>query len=228
MFSFTPLIPLLSSLGFSKTTSDVSNTIDRIKLLFGLKFDINEGPWIAGGSVLKMITNQPLETSDIDIFFPNSEKFNDFYKILDNRSVNLTQQFYDKDQTPRGYFGGNVKSAYKSGNAISFETSFCKIQLIRYKYYPNVLSVLGDFDMSICQFATDGENIVFPTQSLEDVKNRRFHILNLRRDSSFIPRLYKYMLRGYSPAPGVNVFINSVVGSNNSAYSKIEEGDAGY
>jgi hypothetical protein len=104
----------------------------------------------------------------------------------------------------------------------------CKIQLVRYRYYNNPLAVLGDFDLSICQFATDGIDIIFPTQSLEDVRNKQFNILNLRRDSSFIKRYFKYMLRGYSPAPGVNQFVNTVVGSDMSAYNKKEEGDNGY
>jgi hypothetical protein len=226
MFTHTSLISLLSSLGFSKTTSDVSNKIDKIKLLFGLKFDLKEGPWIAGGSVLKMITNQPLDSSDIDVFFPNESSFSDFYKILDNKSVNITQQEFDKEHN--SYYGGRVKSAFKTGNAVSFEAAFCKIQLVRYRYYNNPLAVLGDFDLSICQFATDGIDIIFPTQSLEDVRNKQFNILNLRRDSSFIKRYFKYMLRGYSPAPGVNQFVNTVVGSDMSAYNKKEEGDNGY
>jgi len=61
---------LLESRGQVYIDNPIVKLIDTLKTDYNFYFDIDKGPWIAGGAVRKLILNEPLgEYSDIDFIF---------------------------------------------------------------------------------------------------------------------------------------------------------------
>lgn len=154
--------------------------IDKINGLIslGLDFSIDNGPWIAGGSMFKCITNTELGNSDIDIFFCDTKnKFLSFKIILENAGYKMIKE--NKD----------VKTLKKDN---------VTIQLIGIGY-SNVYELLNDFDFSIVRCAFDGEQFVFHWDFLRDIETKKI------RYNSTIParnntasRIIKYVNRGFT------------------------------
>lgn len=59
----------LTELSASRTINlEIINIINGI-ISLGVELNLDRGPWVAGGCLQRCFCNQPLENSDIDIFF---------------------------------------------------------------------------------------------------------------------------------------------------------------
>ena len=154
--------------------------------------DEKQGPWIAGGACLRWYQGQPVGDSDIDVFCANVRQAQgviDTIKSYGRYSVkhtseNATTLYY----TPKD-LAGSVASSWV-------------IQIITKRYYADMQEVIDNFDLSVCQIATAGEQWVLGEHTARDVREK-----NLRMRLPLVPdaakRLVKYWTYGYRPVNGL-------------------------
>ena len=143
------------------------------------------GPWICGGSVLKTFLGQPLDT-DIDLFFAGQVTYNDA----------LTKM------------GKNAKLTRETALSHTFDCLFehsgkeykQQVQLVKYIFKPKASEIIDTFDLSVCQIAFDGERVVAPESSIEDMKNNRLtiNVDKVTMPGSTLRRIIKYVKRGFT------------------------------
>lgn len=160
------------------------------------QLNMGYGPWVAGGAARAVFEGVELRSpSDIDVFSPCL----DSSKIVE-RSVR--------------HVASVQKEATTMNETLTLLTKFsppwqmqktrnAKFQIIRSAYYTSLPLLFYSFDFTICQFATDGYNIVATRQAVEDCNSRLIRLTDMYpRKRVSTARLLKYINRGFSPAPG--------------------------
>ena len=71
-----------------------------------------------------------------------------------------------------------------------------KIQLITMKYYDSIQEIFDNFDITVCKFATDGQTILAPYESIKDCDTNR--LTYIKKDMN-LNRFYKYLRYGFVP-----------------------------
>jgi hypothetical protein len=146
----------------------------------------NNGPWIAGGSVLKWYQSQPVGESDIDVYCSSPMQVE---RIL--------QSFTDKI---------SFNKRHSSDNAITLEvykdTNTWTVQIIKKSFYTDMQKVIDGFDISVCQLATDGNEIILGEHTARDIRERNLRMrMPLQPDAA--KRMIKYWTYGYRPVDGL-------------------------
>lgn len=171
----------LEDLSASKTINlEIIGIIDGI-ISLGVELDLARGPWIAGGCLQRCFSNQPLENSDIDIFFNNDKfKFKETERILLSNGYKTIEQHRD---------------------VITVEKGDIKIQLICLSHQ-SVYDLLGDFDFSVVRCAFDGSNFIYHKDFVKDNNNKilKYNMCVKTRNNT-AARVIKYMKRGYTLTP---------------------------
>lgn len=222
MLDIKPLEQFFEENGLSQD-SDVLKKINWLRRSAKIEFDIEGGPWIAGGSVLKLAEGLPLGFRDIDIFFPSEERFNRYReqldKLADSEEAKLHREKKSASRSP--YSREPIEDKiFRTSKAYTYNLEKVQAQIIRRCYYDNAYELLGDFDFTICMFATDGKNIAYFPQGLEDAKNKSLRIHRIHRESILIKRFYKYLANGYTPLPGEVRLLHEVVREDPAKYAK--------
>lgn len=151
------------------------------------KLNLMSGPWIAGGAVRRLVMGESLQGGDVDIFFPSYTEFGNAKSLLDK----------------------NAKLEIKTNHALTYLVDVggfqIKCQIINRRTYVDIAKLFSDFDFSVCQFATDGECIAYPPESLQDLKERRLRFSENGKgaDRTSPSRLVKYCMYGFVPEDGV-------------------------
>lgn len=166
-----------------KVSTEVFEIIQSLKKI-GLVFDLNEGPWVAGGSLTKAMLNEPLGDSDIDIFFPNTKTYGLFVDLIRR----------------------NKSRVELLANTFASETFMIKgiptkIQFVKFKHkYSNRYKLLSHFDFNIVKAMTDGERMLYHKRFFKDLDARvlalEHYPINLT-DNDLTIRTVKYILRGF-------------------------------
>lgn len=210
---------------------DVLKRINTIRRNIGLDFNLEDGPWIAGGAVLKLAEGRDLGKRDFDLFFSDKKQFKHATALL-NVHAESEEAKYDRNKDD-GYiidsdgYGHPIRvNVFETSKALTYNLKTEQVQLIRRAYYTSIYSLLGDFDFSICQFVTDGKKIAYTKQALIDMKNKHLRIQYTHRNSTLIKRFYKYMASGYTPAPGEVFLMHEIVREDPLEYA-IDEGQYG-
>jgi hypothetical protein len=144
-----------------------------------------EGPWLAGGTVRRMLMGERVDVADLDFFFPDHSTLQRACKQIE-RVANA--ELY----TPRA---STYRVPVGDGSQI--------VQFIRKSYYDSLVDVMKSFDFRACQFFTDGETVVFPELALEDAQNKRLRIAykGELHIEGMLSRLHKYTEYGFRPDP---------------------------
>jgi hypothetical protein len=147
------------------------------KIFSQVDFNIEHGPWIAGGAPLRWHHGVNVGRADMDIFVANKAQFDRLYNIL--------SPIYDQ--------------FYESANAVSFRGTGIRIQLIK-KFFASAEELLGHFDIRVCQFLTDGKTCLATKEAIEDDKSKQINFTRFNPENA-IKRTLKYMSYGYSLSP---------------------------
>lgn len=145
---------------------------------------MKNGPWVAGGAIRKIATNDhTIDTSDIDIFCPSKEV------------MSWVMDYFDK------------KTIFESSNSNGIYTYkhkdvIYKIQIVRYFFYKSVEELLDSFDFTATMFASDGNVIVHTQQALLDSQLKRLAFNRIQEKPKPV-RLFKYAKKGFLPVPGI-------------------------
>lgn len=150
--------------------------------------DLERGPWIAGGACLRWYQGQPVGDNDIDIFCSSAEqaqKLVDEIKSYGRYSV----KFESENATTLSYHN-------KSGD------KFWTLQIIKRRYFKNLKEVIDNFDISVCQIGTGGQEWLLGTTTACDIREKNLRMrMPLQPDAA--KRLAKYWTYGYRPVEGL-------------------------
>lgn len=185
---------------FNKILEDVDVTIKTYEtnesifkqLKDVIKPSFENGPWVAGGFLVKsMFIDTYYENSgDIDVFCSSHEQVEEVSKNVSSfLDTQLEDDFAD--------FLKNVSSARIFENEttknfiVPFDTKTKEIQIIK-KPFHNLESLLDDFDFHCCKVATDFESVIYSEKTLHDLEN---NILDLSKPptTKTISRMLKYI-----------------------------------
>ena len=211
----------------TRTSSNLLEKIDQLNSNLGIRFDIHRGPWLAGGSVLKFAEGRYIGKRDLDVFFSSSEQFAAVKKQLDDvaKSEELKKLEEDVNATFSCQYGVlhqrsfAKRNIYESAAAYTYSLNIHEIQIIRRRYYCNFHQLLGDFDFTVCMFATDGRYIAYHPQALQDMKTKTLRLHRVHKDSVLVKRFYKYIANGYTPAPGESRLMHEIVREEPNRYA---------
>lgn len=159
--------------------------------------DLSNGPWIAGGSVIRWYQGLPVELHDIDVFFRNRKQFDDLKNQLVGRSNNLLSKLSFGALTTYS----NWQLIYSSESAETYKTinNEFLVQLIQSKFYTSIDEVLNGFDITASKIATDGKYWYSNHPLTEQHIQNRVLDMDTIQHKSAIKRLLKYWAYGYQP-----------------------------
>lgn len=145
-----------------------------------LDCSIVAGPWIAGGAVWRSVLGEDIDQSDYDIYVRNHDQYIEVF----NRIMML------KD----------ASVLFTSENAVTFNWRR-KLQIIKHSK-DSIQDVLSSFDFTVCQFGTDGKDIVTISElNKQDLQKRVLELANPSKlTPKIVPRVAKYMQYGFAPS----------------------------
>lgn len=189
-----------------------------------LKFlDIQNGPWVAGGCVRRLLTTMPSKDRlrDVDVFFPQGSWSKDtIMKIIENKPP--LKEFVDTSEI--GELKKKFSASYQAISSIAGYTKTwntylgctvtehdihdwlidgTKVQAVFGQRFDNVQTLFNDFDFTVCMVATDGFRWVADERFFRDDLAKRLVLNNYQQRRKGLGRLARYCSYGYTPIPGV-------------------------
>lgn len=152
------------------------------KLVSYLELDINNGPWLAGGIVRKIYTNESLKLSDWDIWVTSPTQ----YGIVYNKLHALTEDV--------------ISTINADTFKIEYNQEVHSVQVIRNVTFDNVTDLLNQFDFTICQLATDGNTTILGEHTAADLRTKTIRLTDNTVRKNITSRLVKYVTYGYKPS----------------------------
>ena len=151
--------------------------------------NIEKGPWIAGGAPLRWFQDQLVGESDIDVFSANAKQAQDIINRIKTTGRYHTK-FESENAVTLDYWSQDTKNDKR-----------WTIQIITRRYFANMQEVLDNFDITVCQVGTCGNEYELGAFTARDIreKNLRF---NLPLQPDAVKRLTKYWTYGYRPVKG--------------------------
>jgi len=247
-----PLINLNKFKKISRKIDDVLsmqgfNTTNGINKFERFKKNINEGfPYTiellikfkdhlvaCGGAIVKAI-HKLYGSGDIDLFFYNLDT-NEANKMR-IEAVEFIINSYENNKFTNDiinyYITRNeyVTTLYVTkrdinDNNISFCDDIYKYQFI-HRIYPNMSSIIGGFDLSVCMIAFDGDNIYGTPLGAWSNKHASIIIDTKRRSTSFEYRLKKYQNSGFKlifPGLPISLITNFIETEKNNHTNMMNE-----
>lgn len=150
--------------------------------------DAKHGPWIAGGAALRWYQNQPVGENDIDVFCATAKQA---AAVIENiKSC------------------GRYSVKFESENASTLEywskedyNKRWTIQIITRRYFASLEDVIRNFDITVCEVGTAGNEWCLGPSTARDIRERNLRFkLPLQPDA--LKRLVKYWAYGYRPVDG--------------------------
>lgn len=170
--------------------------------------DVERGPWIAGGACLRWYQGQPVSENDIDVFCSSPKQ-----------ALELVEKI-------KSYGRYSTKHESENATTLSYHnkagTKYWTLQIIKRRYFNNIQEVLDNFDITVCQIGTGGQEWVMGPYTAKDIREK-----NLRMNKPLHPdaskRLVKYWTYGYRPVEGLLDDIR-----NNPEATKVFQADGDY
>jgi hypothetical protein len=162
--------------------------------------DLEKGPWISGGAARLAWFGQSWHDHDVDLFFPDIERFESARASL----LRMTE-IENREVLPN-VFSLNPTNIHETSNAITFTISIpsrpesqARVQIIRRSWHSSLQSMWSYFDFTACKFATDGKTIVADPLAVEDCRNMRLRMNPSCNRTAAAIRTLKYSIYGFEP-----------------------------
>lgn len=153
-----------------------------------IKPNLERGPWIAGGACLRWYQGLAVGENDIDVFCANAKQARD---VIDNI---------------KSY--GRFVVKFESENAVTLDcwtkedyNKRWTIQIITRRYFASLEDVIGNFDISVCEVGTAGNEWKLGPFTARDIRERNLRF-KMPLQSDAVKRLIKYWVYGYRPVEG--------------------------
>ena len=151
-----------------------------------------EGPWLAGGSVRRILMGDR-QDSDYDFFFSSPKQLKDFVEeIVKGGGVLVRENDFNKTFLIHGK----------------------KVQAIHHRFYSTLGHVLDSFDFTICQFGYDGHRLLIGVVSPFDAATKHLVPTTITYAVSSVRRIVKYTKQGFYICSGGIASLLSQVASN--------------
>lgn len=137
--------------------------------------------WVAGGSLRDYFLAEISQKTDIDLFFPDAEQAELCKKAL---------------------VAIGAKEVFSSGNSIRFRHKGKVFDVVHKYFRPTPQELIDTFDFTICQLATDGEQIYHAPSTFIDLAKRQLMFNNSQFPANSIWRLSKYLMKGFKVCTG--------------------------
>lgn len=147
-----------------------------------------DGPWLAGGSVRRLVSRLP-QDSDFDFFFRDQSQFDAFLADMKERGGKVTSE-------------SDFNVTFQLPAVTEPKAPELKVQAIRIAFHETVEALLESFDFSICQCAYDGDDMIFGQWALWDIANKRLVPGTIRYGASTVRRIIKYTRQGFTICGG--------------------------
>lgn len=181
--------------------------------------NLQNGPWVAGGSVRKVWQGLPWRNEDVDFFFNGATQFanmtnriNDFGQIDSYKHVTenaVTYKIITDPETVEIQKNDSIwdLSLLKEVPENALQHTI-KIQMIQKRWFTTATDLLDSFDFGLAQFVTDGNVIIASAQAINDCESKIIRC-NPKNIQEVKPnRLIKYAAYGFDPEP--DVFISAL------------------
>ncbi len=140
-----------------------------------ISLEMEGGPWLAGGSILRWWNEEP--EADYDIFF------------YDGAQLNKAQE---------DLFNSNYYQVSASDYADTWENDEGNIIQVCYeRWYDTPQEVIDSFDFVLCMWLCGSNRILTSSETIHDSKLKFINIENIRYPGRILERLFKYSQRGY-------------------------------
>ena len=148
------------------------------------------GAHVGGGFLSSLIQKKPERAGDVDIFFSEPSAFETVLKMLRSPS-NVLLSGYDAVLN-------DAQIANKETAVVKFEaTGKIPIQLIKIIWHTDAAHVIDLFDFTVCQFVTEGDELIFNPAGLIDLLNNQIVIHRIEVHMDLLYRLTKYLKKGF-------------------------------
>lgn len=134
------------------------------------------GPWIAGGSVRRLLNDECFSDGDIDVFFADATQQSLWVHEMEKSGATIL---------------------YTCSENRSWELNGRKVQEITIRNYKSLDDVLRSFDFTICQFGFDGTHILYPSIAMDHLRAKKLYLNKLTYAVNTVRRLVKYGKSGY-------------------------------
>jgi len=192
-------LPLFTAL----TQRGISN-----RLLSSLTAGLPKGAYLGGGFLTSLIQEDE-KANDIDLFFRDEKAFLATYKLFAEGVPNKTRKDRKENSDLWAFNGWRISSDTLPGadgskqRFVKFEhDTLPPVQLIKLVWYACAEHVIDSFDLTMAQFATDGEDLVFNPISFLDIARKRIVLHRMQFPASTLRRIVKYTGKGYYACPG--------------------------
>lgn len=148
------------------------------------------GPWLAGGAIVRALTGEK-QSSDLDFFFASAEQHAAF--VVAMQDSGLVASFSENI--------AGVKFKLKSSGFWPFRSPRPDVQAVKLKWFATPEAVLEDFDLTCCQFAYDGHEIITSELAIDDLKHKQLRVHKIGNPASTLHRSMRLSRRGFMFAP---------------------------
>ena len=154
-----------------------------------------EGPWIAGGSLLRTYTERPItEDSDFDVFFQNEAQANAYINTIKNASYEGSNE----DRKTNHYVVTKTeKTQWHTTITLNYLNRLWKIQCVSFVFFKSISDLFDSFDFDLCMLAYDGNEITASKSTFDSIQSKKGKLLKINFPSVTLKRLVKYMRQGY-------------------------------
>lgn len=169
------------------------------------------GPWVAGGSVRRLISGSDPLGSDIDVFFAYEQQKDDFLARV-TKDFKVLSSFSNELNTTLTLEMPIATSVDAFGDSKLEKTIVVKLQAIHVDYYEGPAAIIDSFDYTICQLVTDGKQMLVGPYTLFDIGRKRLALHRLTYAVATMRRMVKYTQQGFYACPGMMTnLLNQVV-----------------
>ena len=166
--------------------------------------DFDNGPWVAGGVIRRILTRNDHDGYDIDVFFRDEEQLKRLTPEFRRIEADIRKEHAEQKGVFHLLFQLAANAVAKAGDdhsGLKHERSnvLVPLQLVNKLFFPTVEALIEDFDFTICQMATDGRTIRCPHRSINDLAERRLRIAPTSSGVRHVSRILRYFTYGFEP-----------------------------
>lgn len=158
------------------------------------------GPWVAGGALRRLVMGDIKGEFDVDIFFRDKAQHDQLKVALEGEKFH-THPFLRRWELKTSQMEENQGKTYYKSKAKDCLFGFndrIQVQYIDNFFFKSADELLNDFDFTVVQLVSDGRTIRYSPITKEHIDKR---ILSLNPNSQIrqMNRLCRYMSYGFKP-----------------------------
>lgn len=173
-----------------------------------------EGPWVAGGSIRRMVAGTDPLASDFDIFFRSQAQLDEWLVRIEKDFEVLEKKTNDHNATLKIKFT-HQKTVISDETGDEFfvpQEYTVELQAVHVAFYETPQAVIDSFDYTICQFVTDGVDLSVGEYTMWDLARKRLIIHKITFAIASMRRMLKYGNQGFHICGGMmSEFLQAVI-----------------